>query len=218
MAHITEVMIGDRRLQLGNEQFIRGLSFGDSWQKIRIGALFAFNAVDVVLKSGFYLAACRGLVGYEDAAVDMVGGHYGPTIMASDWFYGTPPYIGFLSGNSILGFSKVGNTLTTVGTNPQTAHSSNLRIRNVWMVDITRGSPNYTVKVWRAGTDQYTTDRSFSTMLSWLEDETNAGSVLGSGSFSVAYSGSGLLDSVAVRWGHTYPVCEISALAVARFA
>jgi hypothetical protein len=217
MAHITQVLVGDRRLQLGKEQFIRTLAIGDAWQKLRIGALFAFNALDSVQKTGFYLAACRGPAGYEDAAVDMVGGHYGPTIMESDWVV-SGASIGFLAGNSSLAFSKVGAALSTSGTTGQSLHSANLRVRNVWMVDITRGSPSYTVKIWRGGTGDFTNDRTFSVFLGWLEDETNAGSVLGSATLSVPYSGSGLLDSVAVRWGHSCPICEISALAVVRYA
>jgi len=36
MAFITETIAGDKRVQIGNEEFMRAFSFGNNWNQITV--------------------------------------------------------------------------------------------------------------------------------------------------------------------------------------
>lgn len=58
MAHINETIAFDRRLVLGNEAYVRRMSFGANWSLLRIGVRFAFNGRSTIPLGLSYIGVC----------------------------------------------------------------------------------------------------------------------------------------------------------------
>jgi hypothetical protein len=177
-----------------------------------------------ILTAGFVVGVCQGAqYSYSNAnCVDFIGasvpGGATPdtvqlTRTTSTILYYTSP--GNASGMTF--HKKVGAVTTVVASGLNLTGFINAvptAYRSMYMVDITKGSPNYTIGVWTQF--QHQTDFSRATYISMLDNE-SAPSPLTSTVGTAAYSGSGLFDSVCIRWNKSTPTIEISDLTVVRF-
>lgn len=141
--------LGQKALQFSNNEFVRAPVFGGSWSRIRIGVIFSLPAVgyNAPYTFQFIIGMCSGksnpynagstanFIGFNPvgtAATVTVYGRYGP------------PYFMQCYGQAII---KRVATTTTVG--PTVAPTFNLGVTNQGttgsgILDITKGSPNYT--------------------------------------------------------------------------
>jgi hypothetical protein len=60
MASIVENIVGDKALQLGNEEFVRPLNFGNNWNYIRIIARVTINGSATINSPRFQFGVCDG--------------------------------------------------------------------------------------------------------------------------------------------------------------
>lgn len=225
MAFIVETITGDRRLQLGNEDFVRPMLIGTNWKKIRIGLRWAFNDTGGdILTAGFVAGVCQGTqYSYSSPSctdfigVSLPGGATPDTISlvrltSTAVYYASP---GNANGATI--HKKVGAVTTVVAMGLNYGAYTNAvpsSYRSLYFIEITKGAPNYTVGVWNQY--QHQTDFSRATFIGMMDNE-SAPAPLAATSATPAYSGNGLFDSVCLRWNKSTPTVEISDLTVVRF-
>ena len=146
----------DTALVLGNEEWVRPLFIGNVWQKIRIGILQAANPIGTTaLPSGFgiMIGMCSGTGSPFGAAsaTNVIGVQLGVGGSAG---YFAP------SGNAFWAFNGLNYAVTKVASTVNTVTfgsgwSLGIPVQGVGtarrygtIVDIARGSPNYTLTVW----------------------------------------------------------------------
>lgn len=149
----------DIALQLGTEEWARTLSIGSVWNKIRIGCLLAVNPVGTTntpAGTGPVIGMCSGIgstfgqtstnnfVGYQAG----LGGGAGAYSTGTG---GTQPVFDWNGSNYAI--TKVGTTVSsvTMGGGWNTAipvQGVGTQRRYLILVDIQKGSPNYTVTQW----------------------------------------------------------------------
>jgi hypothetical protein len=223
MALIVQKVAGDLALELGNEMFIRPMAMGNNWQKLRVGIRFNHTATSSFVTAGLLVGVCRGFEDYASSNVDLVGGHLGSGVFTTTFTYIsslTVPYV-TVDTTSTYGLTKVGATVNTAGAATNVVYMSAVSsCRNVQFVDITKGTAGtYTVKMWITNSlVNAQVDRPKSAYTAWMVDETTAGGVLIAGSVAATtYAGSGILDSVFVRWNKSNPPIVITDLSVVRY-
>ncbi len=225
MSYIVETIIGDRRIQLTCEEIVRPILLGGSnWTKLRIGIRCA------VWYSGGNLPGTCLSVGLSQTAdaflstntVDMLGFlcQNGTT---NTWTLTTTSVPFCYTGGGILYYQKVGTTVTSLAatntTGPfivadPTAYYSN------FFVEITKGSPNYTMAMWAAnsfanGQISVSTRDTFYLTLENEAAPTNMTNLFNLSTSS--YTGTGNLSYLSVYWNRATPSLEITDIAVCRF-
>jgi hypothetical protein len=150
----------DIALQLGTEEWARTLSIGNFWNKIRIGCLLAVNPVSTTstptstgpvigmcsgINSTFGMTSTNNFVGYQAGFAGTSGGAY------ATGTGGTQPVFAWNGSN--YGITKVGTTIN--GVTMGGSWNSDLPVQGVGtqrrymiLVDILKGTPNYTVTQW----------------------------------------------------------------------
>ncbi len=229
MAAIVETMVGDRRLQLGNEEFVRQMGIGTLWTKIRIGFRYSVNGVaNIVPSTGPVIGVCQGTTNtyYSANTTDFVGatgGGGGGSLVATNAIYQAgPPATYYLNNNGALGLKRTGSTTSfyTTGLSAQLYFSSSpATTRTVGYLDITKASGSYTVALYHIGTAlNAVVDWDSTTFLSNMLPESNPASPLGLvGNPAVTYTGAALFDTVSFSWTKSSPTLELSDLCVCRF-
>ncbi len=148
----------DIALQLGSEEWVRKLAISNAWNQIRIGVLVAINPLTgspstaPSLGSGLAIGMCSGLTNPYGAAstTNAIGISFG--LFGSGWSYAPNsgnPVFAMNGGN--YEYSRVGasTSATTLGGGyntivPVVGQGTVMR-RDIIIVDITKGSPNYTL-------------------------------------------------------------------------
>lgn len=216
---------GDRALQLGREQYIRPMSIGYNWTKLRVGFRYTVQFPASVATGSFTLAyglTCQSKQ-YFDANADMVYTAYSsatdlsatPTFLVNGF---TATY-GLGNYNKVTNQTKVGVTYnqSSVGSNNQTLYMLKT-LRGIVLCDFTRGSGTITVQPW-ARSASSPLDQAQSDFLINMEHETTPPFVT-TGSLptgALTYGGTGLLDSLWLFWGNWIPLINIHDIAVCRF-
>lgn len=223
MSFIVESISGDRRIQLGAEEIVRPMAIGTNWTKLRIGIRAGLwyaggNFSNAVLALG----VCQGQNGFISTnTVDYFGVVAG-SAMLSTWTITTTSQPFAYTPAGAVYFRKTGQSVvsSTAGSatgpfftcNPQ-------QFRSQFFFDITKGATTYTFSSWgfnAFATSQ--TDVSRAVFLQALENEVSPTSLTNLfASQTIAYSGSGLFDSVSLYWNRSTPTMEISDLAVCRY-
>ncbi len=224
MAFIVETIVGDKRIQLGNEDFVRTMALGTNWQKIRIGLRISIYdcggniPVPEGTRNGLTLGVCQGSTyAYSSPnCVDALGLRIPDTHDAAAFTRGSGPPV-YYGCAFVCGVTKVGQSEARTGsTNINTYLSGDPgSIRSSLLLDITRGAVSYTLKPWNYQ-NATQVDMTRGTFLMQVENEATPGSLAGT-AFAVPYTGSGLFDSVFLHWGRCVPTIEISDLTVVRF-
>jgi hypothetical protein len=223
MSFIVETITGDRRIQLASEEFVRPMSIGTNWAKLRIGLRCAVwyaggNFSNVVFSAG----VCQGQNGFVSTnTVDYIGanflasmlGTFTQTVTSQPFAYSTSGVTYFKkTGSSVLLTNTAGASGPFIGANPQAYHSQ-------IFLDIAKGSPNYTFNCWAFNSFAASqTDITRLAFLQALENETAPTGLSNVGAnITLAYSGNNLFDSVSIYWNRSTPTLEISDIAICRF-
>jgi hypothetical protein len=235
MASIVENIIGDRALQLGSEEFVRKLSFGNNWNFLRIAARVQINGMADIAAPRLQLGLCNG----DQATFTSANCNYvGATLnvdnnsrfrFASDLYFGGVPAItqGALAVKKIVNTTSEQIMGTTVAGYIAAASLGN---PSLYFVDVFRVSASsYTVYFNRCTISQVTNAAANLTstyaFLRCAEDElltsTFAASYITSYTAAIAnVTLTGLsanMDTVSIYWNKSTPTVEISDLSVIRF-
>ncbi len=209
MGYIVESIVGDRAIQLGNEDFARTMSMGTQWQKIRIGFLNSvWNTGGSITGRTVALGVCQGVDHtYGDPSCTDFIGVIWPGVAQGGGHYQSANYI------TVAQRTGVAETSAHDNNNPNMFLSAAPgSVRFPFIVDILKGPVNYTLYYYAPGVSSLV-DVSTSTFLSYMENE----SFVTQPPISLAYSGAGLFDSVCLSWHRSVPTVEVSDLCVVRF-
>lgn len=227
MAAIVEFVSGDRTLILGNEQYIRRMSFGADWDHIQIVIRAAPYA-----SSSFTWSLAIGVTsqgrGYYALDSDMVGASWGESVS----YVAGPPrsFTWTWGGGNVYIFRRKNNVNTNTGVgNSGLRSGSVMPIMNVWGVDIAKsGNNGFTIGHCDCGIAVATGGASMSRSVFRESIHYDMTSPNGSSSnrncYAVettstitGYAGDGQLDSVLIKYGsNTQPLC-ISDIFVYRY-
>ncbi len=224
-------LVSDKYLSLANEEFVRTLSIGSSWTKLRLGMLMALTPDEPNNLSGVLatLGMCSGKTNPFGAATttNFLGTLFGSSAAGNTLTYvantGNPYY---WSGRAAV--KRVGATVTLGTANAVESHrfatnTGALQRRSLHFVEITKGSPNYTVIYWSAPATGLSKDFTPAHLLDGLEQSGSIavnGETFGAGtSIALAFDETaGALDSVDLYWNRAAFPIEVHALAAYRFA
>jgi hypothetical protein len=205
-------------IQLSNSQFARTLSIGSAWTTIRVGLRLHMDTTGGNLPGVpiLFFGLCSGTTDiFGDASVT----HCVGAISDDTWLVAGNVYY---ASSMLKPACKYGTTLTKGTSFGQSAIPSTITAasRVCWFVDITKGSPNFSLKVFTQHTATIA-DISVATFLQQMEAATPAlaqHQYIGPQTVAVDEATYGYFDSVNVAWNQTTPVVEICDLAVARLA
>ena len=219
MAILFEPFRTDRTIQLANEEYVRTFSIGTNWQKIRIGIRFCFPSTGNCANTEFYFGVCQGTTNtfLSSNTTDWMGITVGTPYGNAVWNYNVGRYFSPGGGN-YAPLKRVGNTntvITSLGGSP--AITANPAVHNTMFLDVLKGSPNYVLTFWMCNAAQSAVDISRPLWAYYMPYETSTPNVSGSGALNVAYSGSGLFDTLSIRWNKIVPVMFIYDVGVCRF-
>lgn len=227
-------LVGDKYLSLANEEYVRTLAVGTNWTKLRLGMLIALtpDGTNNLGGTNLVFGLCAGKTNPYGAAstTNFLGMKFG-----SD---PNPPYTDLLtyvanSGNPYLwsgrgALRKTGTAISITGGNAVEFHriatnTGTVQRKSLHFVEITKGTPNFTVVFWSLSATGVAKDFSPAHLLQGLEQGgsiTVNGESLGVGtSISVAFSeAAGALDSVDLYWNRASFPLEVHALAAYRFS
>jgi len=234
-----------RRFQMGREEILHPLPFGTNWVSLRIGIRYSIND-SARSTSGYaggnwgyclYLGVQEGITTrfLDDTVTDWIGGgNIGNTAQPNGNFNsytaGSPGYyqngaggrpnalwkrttthtFGSESSVSVY-FTGSGENGAVSGLGPQYFCGS--------YVDITKGSPNYTISPYycnsAANAQANLTETAFLANMESGATPTFTASAAGK---TIAYTGSGLFDTLSVVCTRYWPSTEIGSLAVVRYS
>ena len=234
MAWIHDRYTYDKRIQLGYEEIVRPLSMGTNWQSLRIGIRFAVNDAARVQINQFalLLGVCQGNSGIlATSTTDWIGGGLFGSLLpsgttggaTSPFTAGTPNY--FAGSNQVSALWKTGVSITYGSVTSVTSYmvgtgaggSYLAQNMNHLYVDIAKGSPNYSVTDYYADSiANVQTNITDSIFRQNMERATATPTNTASGAKALAYTGSGLFDSVSVSWWKAWPNIEIDSLWIVR--
>ncbi len=225
----------DISLQVNREEWVRTLTIGSSWTHIRIGLLWQVTGTSTIAASnGFAMGMCSGTAHpFADpvTTTNFVGiyANNGLTFNSNapnDWFQ--------FANTMLFGATKVGSTLTTSGGNfadsvgmwvPNTAVTHR---RGIIFVDITKGSPNYTLGITMPTNSSVTHDFTINNLLVGMNE--SFGSILSAefpglmstgntpDSTMAASEGPGAFDTVNIYSNFLNNPMEIQEIAVQKLA
>jgi hypothetical protein len=228
----------DVYLTLAAEDYVRTLLIGNSWTTIRLGIQFALTANG----TGGISGACLAL-GMCSGKTNPVGAATTTNFIGSNFFNFAGSLTANLSyvanaGNPLYQYANGGNIFKRVGSTNTFANGSNapewdiaqnagtLQRRSAVYVDVTKGSPNYTVRTWfQDTTAKANVDYSFSHFMAGLQGTINIAPVLNGttwgngGSASLAMSeAAGILDTVDCFWNKVTQPLELYAIGAFQLA
>lgn len=213
--------VSESAIQMANSCFSRGVSFPSGWKTIRVGMrLHMSNTGGTLSSPTFAFGICSGSANiFGDSTV----GHFLGAVSTGPWAFQTT----FYNNTSFVAAKKVGSSLTQSAAFIQNAAvqcqaATNTADRGFMFIDITKGSPNYTLNLfYLANTSGH--DESVAKFL--LLMEISGSNVVSS---SYAYSADqtiacneavdGTFDSINISWNTSTPFIEICDIAFARSA
>lgn len=224
-------LIDDRYLALGNEEYVRPLAIGSNWTKLRLGMLVALTPDGTSDLTGTNLVwgLCSGSSQPFGAATtaNFLGMKAGSNATADTLTYvansGNPYY---WSGRGVM--KKVGSTKTIAGGNTLEYYrvatdTGTLARRSLLFLELTKGSPNFSVTCWNLALAGVGKDFTPAHLLEALEQAGSVvvnGETLGTGTINnVAFDeAAGALDTVDVLWNKAAFPLQVYALAAHRLA
>lgn len=207
-------------IQLSNGQFGRAIGIGTSWNTVRVGLRWHWTQDGANHTPKLFIGLCSGTSNmFGDATTTHAAGVYSNA--ATFTFAATPNR--YTVGNQWVPAKRVGSTITTgsvmsLGTSTYHADAlANAADRDIFLVDIVKGSPNFTFKIFACGTS--VADISTATFLAQMEQATPAitnylGPSAGT-TLAVSEGTDGTFDTVNVSWDLTSINVEICDIAVA---
>lgn len=221
--------IDDNRLSIGNEQAARLRQIGTNWTTIRLGLRLSVNgSASISGTPRFALGLCSGTTMLLGSASTK---HFvGVRSAVGTWTRttGPPAYYSVAGSPSIRAIKRVGTTLTTGNEiAPCYISSAPASVRSVFLLNIVKGSPNYSLQCGMATTSAAgQTDVSLAQFEQMLALESISGIsaiVTGYGTatgttIAVNEANDGLLDAMQILWDRSSPEIEVSDIGYARIA
>ena len=233
-------LLEDKYLTLANEEYLRRLAIGSNWTKLRLGAMLALppNGTENLTLCSLTLGVCAGATpfsgtqGYAAASTgNFIGidicsdnsGGSGQGTLTYNAGTGNPYYSSSFSGAR----RRVGTTdsfaANTTLSHAVAINTGTLQRRTLLYVDITKGSPNYTVKYYPETGTLAQLDFTPAHFLDGLEQSgtpTVNGQTLSAGNaLTLACDETaGVFDSVSLYWNRGAFPLEVYALAAYRMA
>lgn len=215
----------DNRIQLANSNFARPLpaALVGAWTKIRVGVRLIMDntAADLGSTPKFSIGLCSGST---NLLLDATTTHFvGVQSTLSSWTYTAGPPVFYGTNNITFSPTKrVGSTVTqgtALGTGAKFMADPTTTNRFMFFVDITTGSPNFTIAVPMYRDLSTAGDVTLTNFLAQVElaspSFTLHGAVSGQ-TLAVNEGVDGTLNHATVAWDRTTPVIEICDLAVVR--
>jgi hypothetical protein len=221
--------VDDVRAALSNATLRRLLSVGTNWTQLRVAIRFSMEdpGADMTSQPTFSLGVCSGTANPFNNGSATTDHWVGLRSTMATWARsaGPPPYT-TLYPYTMRPYKRVGTTYSYApGTNNLLYAWYVLygtSIRQVFAVDITKGSPNFTITyVARTGISNPddVSKETFLQQISLLTPNIPGHSRSGTGNpIAVDEATDGYLNAVNVAWDRSSPKLEISDLAVVRFA
>ena len=224
MAFIVEQFVGDRAIQLGNEEFVRSMQWGNNWNALRYGIRFVLNGSSNILTARLQLGLCNGnaFPFSSPNCIQYVGAQFGT--MDNTWTYTTGSYSNDSSSTGLpTTVTRVGATITntnSVGALNQYCNASNSSRMGVWAVDIIRVSATQvTIRQTFSNAASVANAVSFYDFMRFMENE-GAASATGFSAWGATRTitlTSTVLDTTSIYWNHSTPTIEITDMCVVRF-
>ena len=221
MAFITETLAGDKRIQLGSEDFVRKLGFGNSWQIIRIMLRLSILDNPSNITTNLAVGVCNGY-GYNSSnpladfyGLDNIGGSVVYTRGATDYNPPTANFVGYRNLRKVGGV--VGVNSAAAATNNRIANSGGTAGATGWVIQLTRtvspGASTCKLEGWMGGSPLTTISRY--TALTDAEGATTGITVMGALNTATLAVGDSY-DYLNISWGASTPALEISDITVVR--
>ncbi len=219
MANIVETIAGDRRLQLGNEEFLRQMSFSSDWKKLRLGVRVAFNGNATITTVQFQIGFSQGTAnGYKsNSTTDYIG--YRPQSVGG-WSYNAGPPAYYSGIMNFFVVTRKGSTDTSQASNSANGFVSAAPAtnRSAFYVEVAKGNQPTIAGFYPNSSANAQIDCSLNNFFRLLEAETiGTEYVSNTNTFTMAYNGAQAWDSVSIYWNNASPTVEISDVAVCRF-
>jgi hypothetical protein len=215
----------DKRAKITNGNIFRKLAMGNNWTKIRIGLQMSFDGSATVSGTPrFAVGLQSGIINSYGAGPDnFLGVRFNSSMSTLDWTSDTVNY--YRTSVAPVVTKKIGGTDTdgsNLGSNVYFS-SAPATARTGFLIEITKGSPNYTVSAAFASSAAAgkadLTDADFANLLE-MTNMSDASTVVSSGynassGISLAFDQvAGVLDTFVVYWSKTVPPLEISAVGI----
>lgn len=211
--------------KVSNSNVVRphGIADGD-WTKLRFGVLCSLDGPTTSITSSprLYLGFCQGQTNLPLTV--STDDFLGVMNVAATLTVGTMTFGHYWGGTSGLKYVQRSGTTDTVGTTAGTwiigndvAQSTNAFGPTMMFVDITKGSPNYTVQAFHRNAQLSVTGLTETEFLNQMS--------LSTPSFtrhtlmaSEAIAASGTYDNVCIAWDRSVNLFRVNSMAVSRLA
>ncbi len=220
----------DKGLSLANEEYVRKMSIGSNWNMLRIGVQCSWVTDCTVSLSGaaFVIGVCSGVTNTysQGTTTNFVGANLcGQTATGNITANFNPPWYLTVSGACFLRRVASSTTVTGGTTFGTIFNGTALTKRSIYYLDITKGSPNYTMKLWgtQDGVSFGSTEGTTAGFLGAISVATPApagsSALISIASSAVACDETaGGFDSVSIFWNKTTYAVDICYLQLFRFS
>lgn len=229
MATIVETIVGDRRVQLSNEEIVRQMSFGSKWNKLRVVARISINGTSNTAACQFVIGVCAGLgpVMKSSNTTFMCGGCFpgtnsGGTSRSLTFNAGSPNYFQSSDSFGSSAITRTGSTNTNVITNGASSFlASTAGTPTCVAVDIYRigNTYSYGLVYYPQTSGAAQAGNSYKQMV--LGADSESGSPWANMTLTQqngTATNNNQPDCVVAYWSLSSPTLEISDLQVVRFA
>jgi hypothetical protein len=218
-------------ISMQNDELVRQLGISNDWNRLRIGVLFAIEASQTIYDADFVIGACNygqngdGIYSWSCPNWCGVGftDYDGSTNLA--YTGGAAPYF---TGYQYSTY-RVGNTRAWWGGNVSPTYMpasvGTPQRRGIWIIQVTKGSPNFSVDAWGVNSASLVAqDWTYENLIEATAQNNNPPFVgttalvrwaapTASGAISES---NGIMDSVSVAWKNMTYALEIYGVAVYR--
>lgn len=224
MASIVENIIGDRAIQLGNEEFVRKLSFGGGWNSCRVGVLMRIFGDLTVTNQRFQIGFnygdqdtfmsnnCAGYVGVKYN----YNGNF--TYESANKRYNCGS--GYVNSHVQKQGSTISDSLYAGSSTQMYAAAATSPAPHMWLLAGSRTTATtYTLQ----GTYVTAANLAFSPttgdLLAIMESEAALSNNFCTAGISKVSTGSlpSSMDTLSIYWNHNIPVVEIYAICVVAY-
>jgi hypothetical protein len=212
--------VDDKRISMSQGQFGRLMSMGNNWNTARIAVRLTIGDTGAqIVSPNLYLGFCSGtaaLVGDANTA-NFIGMRLGSGATNYLRNAGPPVYYTISSQHPM---KKVGGVVTaSASIGAACCLMADPAYRALFMVEIAKGSPNWTVKLF-CKTGSTAVDVSVDQFLDLItvDSPTLSGHQFYSAANVAFDEVAGVINTVNLYWDKTTPAVEISDLAVVRMA